>query len=475
MINMTAIMDQDAEASPKNGLVRFSNIRLSDIRPSPENDRLYRPVTTDDPEIGELAVSIQRDGVLEPLVITKDRYILSGHRRYTASRLAGLTEVPCRVEDIRRTDDIDRFVMLLREFNRQRDKSNDEKLREEILTVDPHEAYASLIAHRDQRARVDVETMSLKPRKRRARITDAKRPMLEAVKVVVEALRQYWPVSERKIHYKLLNNPPLRHASKPGLYENTKQCSKDLSNLITRARLIGEIPFEAISDETRPRTTWNVHTDPRSFLRNEMQDFLKGYFRDLQRTQPNYLHIFAEKNTVYTILRPVAGEFCIPITSGRGFSSHEPIYEIAQAFAQSGKEQLILLVASDFDPSGECIAESFCRNLRDDYGVHDIVPVKFALTHDQVRNLDLPPSVEAKEDDARYKEFVEKHGTNAYELEALDEDVLQDMLRTAIDSVIDIDAFNEELEAERRDAAFLEGVRRQVSQSLSQITKGGLA
>lgn len=52
----------------------------------------------------------------------------------------------------------------------------------------------------------------------------------------------------------------------------------------------------------------------------------------LQCSQPNYLHILSEKNTVYSILRPVASEFCIPITSGRGFSSHVPIHEFAQAF-----------------------------------------------------------------------------------------------------------------------------------------------
>ena len=70
-------------------------------------------------------------------------------------------------------------------------------------------------------------------------------------------------------------------------------------------------------------------------------------------------------------------------------------------------------------------AESFCRSLRDDYRVEKIVPVKFALTHEQVQQLKLPPSIEAKPSDARYREFVEKYGTDAYELEAVDEAQLQ--------------------------------------------------
>ncbi|MCK4341702.1 MAG: hypothetical protein KAY37_08275 [Phycisphaerae bacterium] len=43
---------------------------LEVIRPSPENDRLYRPVDPDDPEIVALAESIVKFGVREPLVVT---------------------------------------------------------------------------------------------------------------------------------------------------------------------------------------------------------------------------------------------------------------------------------------------------------------------------------------------------------------------------------------------------------------------
>src|SRR5690606_18113385 len=125
-------------------------------------------------------------------------------------------------------------------------------------------------------------------------------------------------------------------------------------------------------------------------------------------------------------------------------------------------------VASDFDPSGECIAESFCRNLRDDYGVEDIVPVKFALTKAQIEERELPTSIEAKATDSRYKDFVARHGTDAYELEALDEDDLQQQLRDALNAVMDVDAFNQEVEAERDDAAFLEAQRRIVHQTLRE-------
>ena len=455
----------------KSGLVRIGERRLSEIKPSPENDQLYRPVDRGDREIILLAQSLRKHGMREPIVVTLDGFILSGHRRYVAAGVAGMTSVPVRIEPIRHDDDIDRFVILLREYNRQRDKTHAEKLREELLTINPDEAYLNLLSHRSDNAIVQVSTMQLNARKPRSKITAAKRPMLEAIKKVLNDLRRFWPVGERKVHYKLLNDPPLRHASKPGVYENTLRCSKDLSNLITRARLAGEIPWEAIGDETRPYTSWRVLPDPRAFLRSELNGLFQGYSRDLQQSQPNYIHLHVEKNTVYSILRSVASEYCIPITSGRGFSSHDRIHDIAERFHQSGKEQLILIVASDFDPSGDCIAETFCRSLRDDYGIDGIVPIKAALTYEQVSELDLPKSVDLKESDSRYQKFIERYGNQveAYELEAVDEVTLQNFVRTAIESVMDIDLLNKEIDSERDDAAFLEGVRRRVHASLREV------
>ena len=101
----------------------IEEVPLDSFWPSPENDQLYRPVNPDDPEIRSLAKSIREKGVLEPIVVTLDDFILSGHRRYAAAKLAGLKTVSVRRYPIRRTDDVDAFVVLLREYNRQREKT----------------------------------------------------------------------------------------------------------------------------------------------------------------------------------------------------------------------------------------------------------------------------------------------------------------------------------------------------------------
>ena len=245
-------------ASPTEiGLVRFLDVNA--ISPSPENDRLYRPIDLGDSDIQALAESIGEIGIKEPLLVSEDGWILSGHRRHAAAKLAGLDAVPCRVEPIRRDNEPDRFLTLLRECNRQRVKTFDEAMREEVVSADPTEAYRALVEYRREKARVDVVELAVGERKERKRISKAKRPMLEAALRVIAERRDFWPLSDRSIHYALLNAPPLRHASKPGsVYDNNKKCYKDLCDLLTRARLTGEVPMEAIDDSTRPVTTWEV-------------------------------------------------------------------------------------------------------------------------------------------------------------------------------------------------------------------------
>jgi hypothetical protein len=44
------------------------------IYPSVENDKLYRPILRDDPEIKALAESIRVDGLQEPLILSSDSF-----------------------------------------------------------------------------------------------------------------------------------------------------------------------------------------------------------------------------------------------------------------------------------------------------------------------------------------------------------------------------------------------------------------
>lgn len=464
-------------------------VSVWDLTPSPENDTLYKPVDRNDPDFRALVKSVREFGVKEALVVTSDYYIISGHRRHAAARAAGVGAVPVTVEPI--THDDPRFLTLLREYNRQRVKSLDEVLREEVVSANPEDAYEALQAERLEKSRMKAEAFAIEGRKHRCLISDAKRPYLQAILDVLEASRDYWPLDDRKTHYKLLNLKPLRHANKPetytclckrcrqggyhqNRYANVKECYQDTTNMLTRGRLTGDIPWGAIADVTRPVTTWDVWDGPAPFIRKELDDFLGGYFRDLLRSQPNHIEIVGEKNTLESTIRPVAMEFCIPYTLGRGYSSLDPRKKLFERFEKSGKQKLVLLFFADWDPDGIDIPHSFARSMRDDFGVKKIVPVNVALRQEQTEGLASDPDP-VKVKGARARKFRERYGDFGYEIEAVDEGTLQWWLREAVLSVLDVNAYNAEVAQEARDAAFLQATRRRAIAFLSQLPGGGNA
>ena len=71
-------------------------VKLSDIIPNRFQPRL----TFDEEALNELASSIKEHGIIQPLILRDlgSKYeIIAGERRYKASTIAGLTEVPAIV------------------------------------------------------------------------------------------------------------------------------------------------------------------------------------------------------------------------------------------------------------------------------------------------------------------------------------------------------------------------------------------
>jgi DNA modification methylase len=101
---------------------------LSELNPHPLNTEVY----DDREKIDESFLnSIQEQGILEPVVIDKTETIISGHRRFAAAKEVDLDEVPVRVEQF--DSDLSRREALIH-YNRQRDKSFSQKMREaEVL------------------------------------------------------------------------------------------------------------------------------------------------------------------------------------------------------------------------------------------------------------------------------------------------------------------------------------------------------
>ena len=100
-----------------------SHFFVDEIRTSYRNAYLYDACGLDNQDDRDLVDSIRANGIQEPLVLTSDRYLVSGHRRLWAARYLRLEKVPVRFikenfEELTPPEQL----QLLRSFNQQREK-----------------------------------------------------------------------------------------------------------------------------------------------------------------------------------------------------------------------------------------------------------------------------------------------------------------------------------------------------------------
>jgi hypothetical protein len=460
---------------------RIIQVDVRTLKPSPENALIYRERARDDSDFARLVESIRREDVQAPLLVSRDGYIVSGHQRQKAAFIVKKFLVPVIYLNMAREDHTsDEWLAILREHNCGREKSFDELVREKLVDIDPDEAVAQIVDDQIERTRARVATIDIGEKKKRSRISQGKRSLADAILKILEDIDEYLPVSLRAIHYRLLNDPPLRHANKPEVYvmkkkgleftchnryRNDLDSYKDLSKLVTRMRLVGEIPWDAICDETRPVTTWRCWRSAADFIARQADGLFKGYARDLLQSQQQHFEIVVEKLTVQNFVKPIASRYCMPVVIMRGNSGIDARHQIAQRFRASGKHSLFLFCLGDCDPDGDSIVQSTLRSLRDDFGIHNVRGTRVAMTHAQADGLHLPQMLEAKTKSPNYRKFVRKHGrTDCYELESVAPEVLQGYLDTDIKGVIDVEAYNHEVDQQTREAAGILAKRQAVLQ-----------
>lgn len=78
---------------------RLYNLNLADLQPDPDQPRKY----FDEQALAELRASIEKHGVLQPVLVRQGAdgglLLVSGERRYQASKLAGLQTIPAVFTD----------------------------------------------------------------------------------------------------------------------------------------------------------------------------------------------------------------------------------------------------------------------------------------------------------------------------------------------------------------------------------------
>ncbi len=97
----TDLLDEtfDITASEDKKLTSLKNIKLGEITPDPAQPRRH----FDQEGLEELALSVKEHGILQPIVVVKEKngyIIVAGERRFRAAQIAGLDTVPALIRSL---------------------------------------------------------------------------------------------------------------------------------------------------------------------------------------------------------------------------------------------------------------------------------------------------------------------------------------------------------------------------------------
>lgn len=106
------------------------NIATDVLKVHPRNTEFFDDISGEEYE--RFKDSIQRKGILSPLIVTTDMTVISGHQRLKASRELGLETVPVTIRDDIKTEEEKLEVLLIANFGREK---NDDVKRRKIAAT----------------------------------------------------------------------------------------------------------------------------------------------------------------------------------------------------------------------------------------------------------------------------------------------------------------------------------------------------
>ena len=238
----------------------------------------------------------------------------------------------------------------------------------------------------------------------------------------------------RQLYYQLVTRNAIR---------NLEREYKNLSSLVSNARLAGLMDWNAIEDRIRvPRSAPEFNN-----LTELVDAALRAYRLPRWDGQDRYVELWVEKDALAGVLEPLSREFHVTLMVNRGYSSQSAMYESAQRFIDSGKPG-VLFYLGDHDPGGEDMVRDIAARL-ELFGA-DVKVEKLALTMAQVTQYNPPPNP-AKMTDPRAAGYVEEFGEQSWEVDALPPNILAGIIQTAFAGVIDTEAMDTVKAREERD------------------------
>jgi hypothetical protein len=233
----------------------------------------------------------------------------------------------------------------------------------------------------------------------------------EALVAIISGMK---PMTVRQVFYQ---------ASVRGLVEKAESGYRKVQTDLTEMRRAGELPYDWLADNTR----WQ--RKPRSFdsIVGALEDTARFYRKNLWRDAASYVEIWLEKDALAGVVMPITSMYDVPLMVARGYASLSFLHGAAESIADLEVPTYIYHLG-DFDPSGVNAGEKIEQTLHELAPNAEINFERIAVNPEQILNWSLP-SRPTKETDKRAKRFGDHPSV---ELDAIEPDLLRDLVETAI-------------------------------------------
>lgn len=263
--------------------------------------------------------------------------------------------------------------------------------------------------------------------------------LIEQANTIINAMRaKGYTLTVRQLHYQFVSLD---------LYQNTKQNYQRLASVVDDARKAGLIDWDAIEDRTRYLRKITNYPGPERFLTRQATSY---YAEDLWRNQEVYAEAWIEKDALLGVIERPCLEWRVPYFACRGYASSSELYEAGKRLArqQRNGKRVVIFHLGDHDPSGVNMTTVNDDSLNMFARSTGIEVRRLALNMNQVEEYSPPPNF-AKDSDSRTSSYIEEYGTDeCWELDALSPEVIEQLIRDAIESVVDEAQFDKDRDEE---------------------------
>lgn len=229
--------------------------------------------------------------------------------------------------------------------------------------------------------------------------------------------------------------------------ENTAAMYAKLGSVLNDGRLAGLVSWTAIEDSLRQLEGVGHVTGPAEAIKRARDRFKLDLWAD-QEWQPE---VWIEKDAMVNVIRGICIELRVNWFACRGYASQSSMWRAGQRLAgyvRRGKRPIIFHFG-DHDPSGIDMTRDNHERLEMFVGV-PITFVRLGLNYDQVERYNPPPNY-AKATDSRHGGYVERFGEQCWELDALDPQVISDLIAANVARIRDDKKWDAALAREAED------------------------